>query len=142
MPGNSVTTALVEFPPHAYSVPHRHPGSVTAYVVRGTIRSQLEGSQPQDFAEGSTWFEAPQQLHLVAENPSVVEDAALVAVFVTEHGCGPLVIPEPSEQDHATHARHGCAKGLRRDHWTRLFAAFTRSFLPLHIQTLLVQLPP
>ena len=41
--GKSVTTALVEFPPGAYSGPHRHPGSVTAYVVSGTIRSQTAG---------------------------------------------------------------------------------------------------
>ena len=43
-PGKSVTTVSVEFPPLAYSPAHRHPGSVTAVVIEGTIRSQLQGT--------------------------------------------------------------------------------------------------
>ena len=44
MPGKSVTTAIVNFPPNAYTPRHRHPGSVSAFVLQGTLRSQLEGS--------------------------------------------------------------------------------------------------
>jgi hypothetical protein len=43
VPGKSVTTLLVDFPPLAYSPAHRHPGSVTAVILEGTIRSQLAG---------------------------------------------------------------------------------------------------
>lgn len=95
MPGKSVTTMLVHFPPHAYTPAHRHPGSVTAFVARGAVRSQMAGTSAQTYAAGSTWFEPAMALHLFAENPSATEPAELLVMFVTEDGCGPLVIPEP-----------------------------------------------
>ena len=100
VPGKSVTTALVTFPPQAYSPAHRHPGSVTAFVVSGSIRSQLEGAPARVYAAGTTWFEPAGALHLFAENPSPSDAAQLLAVFITDHDCGPLVIPEPP---HSTH---------------------------------------
>lgn len=95
MPGKSVTTMLVNFPPGAYTPAHRHPGSVTAFVVKGAVRSQLAGSPEQTYPAGSTWFEPTMALHMFAENPSASEPAELLVMFVTEEGCGPLVIPEP-----------------------------------------------
>lgn len=41
VPGKSITTVVVEFPPGAHSPRHRHPGSVTAFVLKGSVRSQL-----------------------------------------------------------------------------------------------------
>ncbi|WP_407944783.1 cupin domain-containing protein [Paraburkholderia acidicola] len=95
VPGKSVTTAVVDFPPLALSGPHRHPGSVTAFVLEGTVRSQMEGTPAIDYRSGATWFEPPRALHLLAENPDPVRPAKLLAVFVTDRDCGPLVIPEP-----------------------------------------------
>ncbi len=94
LPGKSVTTVLVEFPPGAYTPAHRHPGSVTAFVVSGTLRSQMAGGPPQDFAKGQTWFEPPMSLHLFAENPSPTEPASLLATFIADDGCTRLVLPE------------------------------------------------
>jgi quercetin dioxygenase-like cupin family protein len=95
MPGKAVTTVLVTLPPLAFTPAHRHPGSVTAFVVSGAVRSQLAGTEPQGYPAGSTWFEPAQALHLFAENPSASQTAILLAVFVTDENCGPLVIPEP-----------------------------------------------
>ncbi len=94
VPGKSITTAVVTFPPAAFSPRHRHPGSVTAYVLEGTIRSQLAGGQPGLFAAGQGWFEPPGIVHLFAENASDRDVGRLLAVFVAEDGCGPLVVPE------------------------------------------------
>ncbi len=91
--------ALVAFAPLAYSPAHRHPGSVTAFVVKGTVRSQMAGGAAIDYEAGETWFEPPRALHLFAENPSPVEPAEILAVFMADEDCGPLVIPEP---DHPT----------------------------------------
>ena len=95
VPGKSVTTAVVDFPPLALTGPHRHPGTVTAFVLEGTVRSQMEGATAIDYRSGATWFEPPRALHLLAENPDPVRPARLLAVFVTDRDCGPLVIPEP-----------------------------------------------
>lgn len=94
VPGKSVTTALVDFPPRALSPPHRHPGSVTAFVIKGTIRSQLAGEDVRVFGPGGTWFEPPGTLHMLTENPSVTDPAQLLAIFVADDDCGPLVVYE------------------------------------------------
>ena len=92
VPGHSITTALVGFPPNAYTPRHRHPGSVTAFVIKGTLRSQLEGGRAGTFGKGQTWFEPPGAAHLFAQNASATEPAELLAIFVGEDGCGPLTI--------------------------------------------------
>ena len=93
VPGKSVTTAIVDFPPLGYTPAHRHPGSVSAVVLSGTIRSQLEGAAPADYTAGQTWFEPPRALHLFAANPDPVRPARLLATFVADSNCGPLVLP-------------------------------------------------
>jgi quercetin dioxygenase-like cupin family protein len=93
VPGHSITTALVEFPPNAYTPRHRHPGSVTAFVVKGALRSQMEGSPAVIYTQGQTWFEAPGAIHAFAENASATEPAELLAIFVANDDCGPLTIP-------------------------------------------------
>lgn len=94
VPGKSMTTALVDFPPIAYTPRHRHPGSVMAFVLNGTLRSQLEGGPVGSFTTGQTWFEPPGAIHLFAENPSATQPAQLLAVFVADDDCGPLTIPD------------------------------------------------
>jgi len=41
VPGKTVTVEIVEFPPGTIAAEHHHAGSVTAYILSGTIRSQL-----------------------------------------------------------------------------------------------------
>lgn len=94
VPGKSVTTVIVGFPPNAYSPAHRHPGSVTAFVLKGAVRSQLGGGPIETFKMGDTWYEPKGVLHVFAENASATEPAELLVVFIADDDCGPLVIPE------------------------------------------------
>jgi quercetin dioxygenase-like cupin family protein len=41
VPGKRVTIVRVFYGPGGFTRPHRHGGSVTAYVTRGEIRAQL-----------------------------------------------------------------------------------------------------
>jgi quercetin dioxygenase-like cupin family protein len=93
VPGKSMTTAMVDYPPMAYTPAHRHPGSVTAVVIEGTIKSQVAGGPPIVYKAGQTWFEAPGALHMFAENPDPSHPAKLLATFITDENCGPLVLP-------------------------------------------------
>jgi quercetin dioxygenase-like cupin family protein len=97
VPGKSVTTAIVDFPPSGWTGAHRHPGSVSAVVLEGTIRSHLEGGPPVLYASGQSWFEPRGALHVFAENPDPMHPARLLATFIADTGCGPLVLPANSD---------------------------------------------
>ena|ERR1700761_3034365 len=92
VPGKSITVARVDFPPNGFTPAHTHPGSVTAFVLKGTIRSQLEGFPVETYVVGQTWFEPPGTVHLFAENASPTEPASILATFVADNDCGPLTV--------------------------------------------------
>lgn len=99
IPGKAVTVAIVNFPPDAYTPRHRHPGNVTAFVLKGTLRSQLAGEPPMTYTQGQSWFEPTGAIHLYAENASKTEPASLLAMFVADEDCGPLTVLLPDGHD-------------------------------------------
>jgi quercetin dioxygenase-like cupin family protein len=92
VPGKSLTMARVDFPPNGHTPAHTHPGSVTAFVLKGAVRSQLEGFPAEIYVMGQTWFEPPGTVHLFAENASATEPASILATFVADDNCGPLTV--------------------------------------------------
>jgi quercetin dioxygenase-like cupin family protein len=86
VPGKRVTIVRVFYGPGGFTRPHRHAGSVTAYVTKGEIRSQLGGGPVEIFAVGQSFFEPPGATHLVSANASNTEPAELIAVFVADEG--------------------------------------------------------
>jgi len=92
VPGKRVTIVRVFYGPGGFSPPHRHSGTVTAYVTKGEIRSQLGGGPVETFGVGQSFFEPPGTTHLVSANASSTEPAELIAVFVADEGAQ-LTIP-------------------------------------------------
>lgn len=86
VPGKRVTIVRVFYGPGGFTRPHRHAGSVTAYVTKGEIRSQLGGGPVETFKVGQSFFEPPGSTHVVSANASNTEPAELVAVFVADEG--------------------------------------------------------
>jgi len=88
LPGKVMTAVLVEYAPGGKSPPHRHDASASifAYVLSGSIRSQVEGGEAAVYRAGQSWFEPPGAHHLVSENASSTEPASLLAVFVADAG--------------------------------------------------------
>jgi quercetin dioxygenase-like cupin family protein len=86
VPGKRVTIVRVFYGPGGFSRPHRHSGSVTAYITKGEIRSQLGGGPLETFEVGQSFFEPPGSTHLVSANASNAEPAELIAVFVADEG--------------------------------------------------------
>ena len=86
VPGKRVTIVRVSYGPGGFSAAHRHSGSVTAYITKGEIRSQLAGGPPEIFKVGQSFFEPPGSTHLVSANASATEPAELIAVFVADEG--------------------------------------------------------
>jgi quercetin dioxygenase-like cupin family protein len=86
VPGKRVTIVRVFYGPGGFSRAHRHAGSVTAYITKGEIRSQLGGGPLETFKVGQSFFEPPGSTHLVSANASSTEPAELIAVFVADEG--------------------------------------------------------
>jgi quercetin dioxygenase-like cupin family protein len=85
--GKTFTSATVTFPPGARAVPHRHGHAfVYAYVLEGTVRSQLEGEPKRTYHQGENWVEQPGAHHVATENASDTEPAKLLVVFVSTTG--------------------------------------------------------
>jgi quercetin dioxygenase-like cupin family protein len=86
VPGKRVTVVRVFYGPGGFTRPHRHAGSVTAYITKGEIRSQLGGGPVETFKVGQSFFEPPGSTHMVSANASATEPAELIAVFVADEG--------------------------------------------------------
>ena len=86
LPGKRVTIVRVFYGPGGFTRAHRHAGSVTAYITKGEIRSQLGGGPIETFKVGQSFFEPPGATHLISANASNTEPAELIAVFVADEG--------------------------------------------------------
>ncbi|MUL76944.1 cupin domain-containing protein [Mycolicibacterium sp. CBMA 226] len=87
VPGKTFTSAVVEFPPGARAAPHRHGDAfIYAYVLDGTVRSQVDDEPVRDYHRGENWVEQPGAHHALTENTSPTESARLLVVFVSNTG--------------------------------------------------------
>ena len=84
--GKRVTVVRVIYGPGGFTRPHYHAGTVTAYIVRGAIKSQLQGGPLETFTPGQTFFEPPGSVHMVSANASTTEESELLAIFVADEG--------------------------------------------------------
>lgn len=95
VPGKTFTSATVAFPPAARAVPHRHGDAfVYAYVLEGTVSSQIEGQPDRVYRQGDSWSEGPGAHHLSTVNVSSTEPAKLLVVFIADTG-QPLKVDDP-----------------------------------------------
>ncbi len=87
VPGKTFTSAIVTLPPGARAAPHRHGDAfVYAYVLEGTVRSQVDDNPVGSFRPGQNWTERPGAHHVLTENESATERARLLVVFVADNG--------------------------------------------------------
>jgi quercetin dioxygenase-like cupin family protein len=95
MPGKRVTVVRVTYGPGGFTPPHRHGGTVTAYITKGRIKSQLNDGPVEIFDVGQTFFEPMGTIHQVSANASNTEWAKLIAVFVADEGAQLTTLLEP-----------------------------------------------
>jgi quercetin dioxygenase-like cupin family protein len=92
--GKTLTSVMVSFSPGAKATPHRHGDAfVYAYVLSGTVRSQINDEPAKVYQAGQDWYEPPGSHHVVAENVSATDSAMLLVIFVANTGDA-LEIPD------------------------------------------------
>lgn len=95
IPGKSLVAVEVTYPPGAASPAHTHAKSafIYAYVISGSIESQVNDGETRIYQAGESWSEEPGATHSVSRNASETEPAKLLAVFVLDTGDNPLTTP-------------------------------------------------
>jgi quercetin dioxygenase-like cupin family protein len=92
-----VTVVEVTYPPGGSSAPHSHPCPVIGYVLRGSVRMQVEGGAESIYKAGDSFYEAENGVHLVSENASAKEPATFLAYFICDH-TAPLSVKVHKDQ--------------------------------------------
>jgi quercetin dioxygenase-like cupin family protein len=97
IPGKSILTSVVEYPPGGGTPSHRHAASafITGYVLEGEVRSQVDNGPVRVYHAGEYFTEAPGSHHVVSENASKTKPAKLLAIFVLDTGEAPLTTLDP-----------------------------------------------
>src|SRR5919108_241200 len=74
------------YPPGTSNPPHRHNAHVFLHVLEGQLIVQLKGAQPVTLNPGDTYYEAPDDIHMVSRNPSDKVPARALIFMVKKVG--------------------------------------------------------
>ena len=91
-PGKEVTMITVEYPPGWSDPVHRHNAYGLIYVLEGTVVMQVKGGKEVPLSPGQTFYEGPDDIHVVGRNASTTSPAKLLVVLVKDKGA-PLLVP-------------------------------------------------
>jgi quercetin dioxygenase-like cupin family protein len=91
VPGKEGLMLTVEYPPGGSDPVHRHNASVFVYVLEGSVVMQLKGGEPVTLHPGQTFYEGPDDIHLVGRNASKTRPAKFVVFFVKDKGTPPVI---------------------------------------------------
>ena len=94
-PGKEVTMETVEYAPGGKSPPHSHHSQVFVYVLEGSVRMQVKGSPAATLGPGGTFYENPDDVHIVSENASQTKPAKFLVVMVKDKTPAAAAIPGP-----------------------------------------------
>ena len=91
-PGKEGLMVIVEYPPGSSDPIHRHNAHAFVYVLEGSIVMQVRGGKETTLTPGQTFYEGPDDVHVVGRNASQTKPAKFVAFFVKDKGA-PVLVP-------------------------------------------------
>jgi quercetin dioxygenase-like cupin family protein len=92
LPGKEGLMITVEYPPGSVDPIHRHNAHAFVYVLEGSIVMQVRGSKEVTLTPGQTFYEGPDDVHVVGRNASQTKPAKFVVFLVKDKGA-PVVVP-------------------------------------------------
>ena len=95
-PGKEAIMLTVELAPGAKSPVHRHDAHVFVYVLEGAVTMQVEGGTPATVKAGETFYENPNDIHVMSANASQIQRAKFLVFMIKDAGkpATRLVTPE------------------------------------------------
>jgi quercetin dioxygenase-like cupin family protein len=92
LPGKEGLMITVEYPPGSSDPIHRHNAHGFIYVLEGSIVMQVKGGKEVTLTPGQTFYEGPDDVHVVGRNASQTKPAKFVVFFVKDKGA-PVLVP-------------------------------------------------
>ena len=91
-PGKEGVMMIVDYPPGSVDPIHRHNAHAFVYVLEGSIVMQVRGGKEVTLTPGQTFYEGPNDVHVVGRNASKTKPARFVVFFVKDKGA-PILMP-------------------------------------------------
>ena len=93
-PGKEVLMITVDYPPGSVDPIHRHNAHAFVYVLEGSIIMQVKGGKEVTLTPGQTFYEGPDDVHVVGRNASSTKPAKFLVILVKDKGA-PVLVPAP-----------------------------------------------
>ena len=90
-PGREALMITVEHAPGGSSAIHRHNAHAFVYVLEGSVVMQLKGGQQVTLTPGQTFYEGPDDVHVVDRNASGTQPAKFLVLLIKDKGAPALV---------------------------------------------------
>ena len=91
-PGKEGLMITVEYPPGHSDEIHRHNANAFVYVLEGSVVMQVRGGKEVTLGPGQTFYEGPDDVHVVGRNASKTKPAKFVVFLVKDKGA-PVLVP-------------------------------------------------
>jgi quercetin dioxygenase-like cupin family protein len=92
-PGKEGLMITVEYPPGGSDPVHRHNAHGFIYVLEGSVVMQVKGGKEVTLTPGQTFYEGPDDIHVVGRNASSTKPAKFLVLLVKDKGA-PVLVPE------------------------------------------------
>jgi quercetin dioxygenase-like cupin family protein len=89
-PGREALMITVEHAPGGSSAIHRHNAHSFVYVLEGSVVMQLKGGQQVTLTPGQTFYEGPDDVHVVDRNASGTQPAKFLVLLIKDKGAPAL----------------------------------------------------
>ena len=90
-PGKELLMITVEHAPGGSSPVHRHNAHAMVYVLEGSVVMQLKGGKEVTLTPGQTFYEGPNDIHVVDRNASKIQPAKFLVFLIKDKGAPALV---------------------------------------------------
>ena len=82
----------VEYAPGGVDPIHRHNAHAIVYVLEGSIVMQVKGGREVTLNPGETFYEGPDDVHIVGRNASRTKPAKFLVFLIKDKGA-PVLVP-------------------------------------------------
>jgi quercetin dioxygenase-like cupin family protein len=92
LPNKEGLMISVEYAPGGSDPIHRHNAHAFVYVLEGSVVMQVKGGKEITLTPGQSFYEGPDDVHVISRNASNAKPAKFVVFFVKDKGA-PVVVP-------------------------------------------------